>query len=279
MKSDLYKHLIQEHRDSDGFIYHKECDSLLFSGLLGCLPDFHVNIDAAFDGTLWHRRSLQHPKCFVCGEEGNGSASSISRDMLVGLAWYCWHNQRGDIAEHVVEYALRNQGFMGEANEFKVKWGRTQILPGLLATFAIIAHKLTDRNYWWAYMIPADMGSQIDDYGAHLQVLHIILRRQLVGWNWWFEKSILKWQAKRRPENPLYRIAVGDFSQVLAILGKEEWWPSDRLPTSRDRKTHSIQMREPKDWKPDPRKTIHTHCGDDYLFCEWLIEEEIKRRK
>jgi hypothetical protein len=99
-KYKIYKSLLKQ--DQYGFIESDECDSLLFTGLVGCLPSITVNIDSAFDKTtgMWHRRPTSTP-CFP-----NGSKSTISRDMLLGLACYAYHNKRLDISEQVIKYSL-----------------------------------------------------------------------------------------------------------------------------------------------------------------------------
>lgn len=272
-KYNKYKEMIKNQaQDGDGFIEWSHCDSLLFTGLLCSSPDFHACIDEAYDGEFWHRRSLNQPRCFDMEKcVGTGSASSISRDMLVGLAWYCWYNRRGDIAEKIVQHAMKNYGFMGKAAELKVKIGRCQIMPPLFATFCWISYKLGSGPMRpWALWVPADLGTKEDDYPAHLQVLHIMLRTDICGWSWPQEKGILQYHAKRRPENPLYQVAVGNKKEALDILTREDWWPSDRLPTNEDRKTHWIPMREPKDWKPNPRGKSETWSGGDLAFVYWL---------
>lgn len=277
-KYETYVKLIKEQsQNSDGFIEHVYCDSTLYSGLLGSIPDFEVDLTKAFDGEFWHRRTLNQPCCFdMENNVGTGSSSSISRDMLIGVAYWCWYNKRGDVAEQIVQHALKNFGFMGKANDLKTLWGRTQILPGLFSTFCWISYKLGGPMRPWALWIPADLGSEIEDYGAHIQVLHILLRKDIVGWNFPWEKQVLKYHAKRQPENPLYQIAVGNYNKANLILQKEEWWPSHRLPTNRDRKTHSIPMREPDYWMPDLTSPLEVHSGYDYVFCKWLMKRGIK---
>src|SRR5690606_36989106 len=63
--------------------------------------------------------------------------STISRDMLLGLAWYAWCNKRLDISEGVIKYALKNWGVMGEGDP-----ARTNIMPNLFSTFCWISYRL-----------------------------------------------------------------------------------------------------------------------------------------
>lgn len=283
-KYDRYIELMKAEQDSHGFIQSSHCDSTLFSGLIGCLPEVNVDLTAAFIDGFWHRRSNIHKPCFDMEQNvGNGSASSISRDMLLGVAYWCWYNKRGDVAEQIVVHAMKHMGFMGKAEDLKALWGRTQILPGLFATFCWISYKLGGPCRWWAMWIPADSGHKTDNYAAHLQILHILLRKEIAGFTFWFENAILKYHVNRQPLNPLYHIAVGDYEKASRILDERiDWWPDDRLPTNFDRETEWIPMRDSyeKGWnsisvKPG-RKVEQVHSGGDYLFCKWLINKGIK---
>src|SRR5687768_2231383 len=139
-KFNLYLKNLKQ--DKYGFVESDRCDSLLFTSLTGCVPQVEVNIGAAFDGELWHRRPVDKP-CFDCNTGENlGSKSSISRDMLMGLAWYCYHNKRLDISEQIIKHAMSNWGLMGKATDIKTLWSRCQIMPSLFATFCWISYRL-----------------------------------------------------------------------------------------------------------------------------------------
>src|SRR5690349_11473466 len=87
----LYLTLAQDQRDGDGFIEWKNCDSLLFSGLVGAFDaPGDLVIEAARDENgAWHRRSLGHQECYP-----HLSKSTVSRDMFVGLLWFVWKQKR-----------------------------------------------------------------------------------------------------------------------------------------------------------------------------------------
>ena len=228
-----------------------------------------VEITAALDELgRWHRRPTERP-CFNCNtKEKMGSHSSISRDMLVGLAYFAWHNKRLDISESVVTYAMRNWGFMGEAVDTKEKWGSTQILPGLFSTFCWISYKLGGPMRPWALWIPADLGNKTEGFAAHLQVLHVMLRKEVAGFE--LGSGVLQYHADRQPNNPLFQIAVGNKGKANEILARTDLWPDDRLPTKADRFVEWIPMRdEGEDWKPDGTLQ-QIHSGGDYLFLHWL---------
>ena len=263
-KYEKYKELLLQ--DEHGFVESQKCDSLLFTGLTGCVPGVSMNILAAFDPTTqtWKRRPIEK----VCYPEH--SSSSISRDMLVGLAWYCWKHDRKDIAEKIVDYALSHWMIMGEAATLKAKIGRCFLGLGLLGTFARISGKR--RWLWW---LPTDLpGAPIlKDYQAHLQVLHRLLRHKMKGTDS-SKDRILKAQASRQPHNPLFQVAIGNHSGALETLSDSRYWPLDRLPTVRDRHEAWLPMRDfGSDWKPG--FSDHTHSGGDFLFVYGLLNGDI----
>lgn len=265
-KYDKYKQLIKAEQDSHGFIESNKCDSLLFSGLVGCVPGVEVDVEAAYDPktSTWKRRPIEN-SCFP-----EGSKSSISRDMLLGLAWYCYKHDRKDIAEEVVKYALSHWMIMGEAADLKATFGRCFLGFGLLGTFARLSGK-----YRWLWWLPVDMPNApvLEDYQAHLQVLHRLLRCKITGKDC-SKDPLVKKQAARQPKNPLFQYAAGNVQAAQDILSQEKYWPGDRLPTSKDRKEPWLYMRDfGNDWKGI--SSNHTHSGGDYLFCYGLINGDI----
>ncbi|MFA5999970.1 MAG: hypothetical protein WC783_03270, partial [Candidatus Paceibacterota bacterium] len=126
-KYDKYISLIKEAQDNHGFIESQKCDSLIFTSLVGCLPEVNVDIKAAFDSKTgtWQRRPIERP-CYPAH-----SKSTISRDQLLGLAWYTFYNKKLDISEQIVKYAINHAGYMGKGS-----LSRINIRPSLLATYA-----------------------------------------------------------------------------------------------------------------------------------------------
>ena len=176
-KHNTYLELIKSQQDCHGFIDSDRCDSLLFSGLIGCVPGVKVDIAAAFDpkDQQWKRRPIE------CHCYPVGSSSSISRDMLLGLAFYTWRNKRLDISEHIIKYALSHWFIMGEAATLKYKLGRCLLTPGLLATWAEISYRLGGPNRWWLRYIPQFESKSVTGFQAHLSILHCLLREELTG--------------------------------------------------------------------------------------------------
>ena len=179
-KYKLYKYLLPEIQDKYGFTLSDECDSLLFSGLLGSVEGVDIHIDVAQDPSTgqWMRRPIMYPACWDCSNPlstwqriklvlkhilatrkvdkvqisklFDQGGSSISRDMLLGLAWFAYFNKRLDISEQVIKYALSHYCVMGQGTI-----SRTLLTPGLLSTFAWISYRLGGPNRWWLRCIPA----------------------------------------------------------------------------------------------------------------------------
>lgn len=259
-KLDTYISLIKQAQDSNGFIQFDKCDSLLFSGLVGSVSGVKVNIDAAFDKatSTWQRRPTNYAPCYP-----EHSKSTISRDMFIGLAWYCYYNKRLDIVEQIIKYALSNWLIMG-----KGEISRTLFVPGLLSTYAWISYRLGGPSRIWLRYLPQIENKYATGYEAHLSILHIMLRNKLTGKTKC--KDIIKHQAERQPNNPLFLIANNQQEEAIKILMDGRYWPDYRLPTEKDRSEPWLLERDyGKDWKPDPNGT-HTHSGGDFIFAAAL---------
>lgn len=253
-KVTLYKQLLVQ--DEDGFIDSEHCDSLLFSALTGCVPDIKVDIDKAFNGKTWERRQCKNP-CFP-----EHSKSSISRDMLLGLAWFAYYNKRLDISESVINHALKNNMIMGEG-----KLARIIMTPGLLATYAWISYKLGGPSRFWLRWIPTNITKNQTGYQAHLTVLHGLLREKVSGKV--KNLDVFDYYYKHSPKNPLFAIAASHYKEAEDSLIEDTFWPNNRLPTNKDRKPQWLMERDPSEWIPGDEDKVHS--GADFLFTSWLI--------
>lgn len=288
-KVKTYERLIESSRDKYGFIEWEHCDSLLFTSLLGCVPSQRPSIYRARAGQQWFRRPVIYRSCLSDGWDRttwerikeclkarsvdpdvlkkifDRGSSTISRDMLLGLAWYAFHKKQLYVSESVIRYALKNRLIMGSGTI-----SRTFLGLGLLSTFAWISYRLGGPSRPWLRWIPWESTKGLGGFQAHLQVLHALLRRQVTGKDF---KSTFSHYATKQQRNPLFLIANGEFSKAKEVLMCECYWPNDRLPTSEDRKTEWLPMRdEGDDWKPS--EAGRTHSGGDLLFLAWLMEFE-----
>lgn len=255
-----YLGLLPTVQDPHGFVDSDECDSLLFSSLLGCVPGARVNIDAAFDGKLWQRRPCEHP-CYP-----EHSKSTISRDMILGLLWYAFYNKRLDISESIVQRALSHRGVMGLGVP-----SRTVISPALLATAARVSYALGGPSRAWLRWIPLTGGVR-EDFEAHLHVLHMLLRNRLEGKDGFSSK--LSAYADLHPNNALFQLAANRTTEGIRILNDVVLFPEHRLPRSMDRHEGWLWQRAyGSDWKPSDEG--RTHSGADYLFAYAIAMEMI----
>jgi hypothetical protein len=268
-KQKTYRDLIKDSQDEFGFIDHKHCDSLLFTGLTYIDSYFEVNIEAARDDNgQWYRRSTTKP-CYP-----TGSKSTISRDMFMGLLWHIWRNQRLDLAEDLYEYGVKNNWIMGEGDI-----GRIYFSPGLQGTLAEIIYQLGGENHLTVRSIP-QVYSKNDGFAAHLDVLHILLRGELKGSVANSDLELLKYHRDRSPNNSLFQYAYhkytdGDMDDAIVPLLKEKWFPADRLPSKSDRRESWLWQRdEGEDWTPSESST-EEHHGGDLLFVAYLILSEL----
>lgn len=263
-KVRLYQSLGPSVQDADGFIDFEHCDSLLFSGLYG-VGGGQVNIAAARNSEgAWQRRSLNQPPCYP-----QGSASSISRDMFMGLLWYMWEYRRLDLAEDLFAYGEAHDWIMGKGDV-----SRIYFTPGLQATLAEMIFRMGGKDRPSYRSIPQAY-SKNTGFAAHLDVLHLVLRAEMVGSLEAKGVELLKFNYDRAPQNALFsyawhRYSDGDQSQTYSALLNEAWWPADRLPTSADRCEAWILQRDPgADWAPC--EGGKTHSGGDFLFVARLL--------
>lgn len=271
-KHALYLDLLPYAQDESGFIETGRCDSTLFSGLLGSVPGTRVNLyEAMMSPGKWYRRSLQHGECYTMG----GATSEISRDMLVGCAWWSWCNKRADITEGICDYATKYFGVMG-----KGKLSQTLMTPSLLNTFANISWKLGGKSYPLLRLLPCYISPNLKDYQRHLAVLHALLRLRM---DLKINDSVFYKAILAQPNNPLFSYAcaaAGDVNDIFAKttenqLMNSHFWPSDRLPTSLDRREPWLLQRDyGDDWQPEDGlvATSDTHSGADFLFVSALLQ-------
>ncbi len=237
-KVNLYVDLLQEQRlGPDGFINYKTCDSANASGILGAAIPGLVNLPAAraADGS-WRRRSLALPDCYFSTPEElgalGGSGSSISRDMLTGIMWWIWKNNRLDLAIDMMEYARSHNYIMGSGDP-----ARVLLMPNLTKLLADIIYQLSNKEVDYLserlLLVPV-YSARLADYEAHIQMWQILLDGEVNGGLRPSEFNVIRAQYERRSDNPLFAAAnarwiSGDFTRALRDL-LDPRWPDDRLP-------------------------------------------------
>lgn len=267
-KYEKYLAIVSSHQDAYGFIDTDACDSLLFSALVG-VSESIVNIEKARDSDgRWHRRPDVYAECYP-----DSSASSISKDMLLGLMIYIWEQKRLDLARDLFQYGEDHNWVMGEGDP-----SRTNLSPGLQATLAELIFRMGGENHEAYRSIPAIFSGGQDGYQAHLEVLHINLRAELVNSITERDLTIVKKYYQKNPANGLFTFVYhkytdGDQSETIAILMDEKLFPSDRAPSARDRGTEWLWQRDLDDWAP--KDSDETYSGGDFVFLAAMLLRDL----
>lgn len=252
------------------------CDSLLFTSLWSsaCGP---IDI-SSYEGEpgKWYRNPARD--CFINGVP-NGSASTISRDMFLGLFHHLWSTKDSQNVKEIVEYGQANNWIMGEAKDNETLISRCLMTPQLISI-------AKDMNGALSRLTQPEQNS--DDavgvntgFRAHLDVLRVLLSGRVRGAISDVELKTLKDQAERQPQNALYVAAYDKYaggSKAIGLLLDEKHFPGDRLPTSADHCQNYLYSRdqddgngqENPDWLPCPEENKE-HDGTDFVFAAWVI--------
>jgi hypothetical protein len=267
-KDVLYKALVLSVMDEYGFIETKHCDSLLFTSLLSAsIKSNNIDIRAAQnDNGAWFRRPLKYPPC---------KGSTISRDMLTGLLWHIWMKKDVALALNLQYYGEKNDWVMGEGDISRLYFG-----PGLRSTLDEIVAAIYDGPSNLDRHLPLSWPKGLEDYEAHLAMLHIELRGQIKGYITTSMRECLKDIANRMERNALAQLLAakwvhGDYSNAIALLQK--LWPNTKLPDSKLRKEGWITQRgdDSSGWSPSEDEEITVHSGGDFLFCMMILRSMI----
>lgn len=276
-KRDLYVELAKEQVDGYAWLPPR-CDGLLFNSL-AAYSGFAVNpmLAEKMPG-LWER----HPD-FSC--MGNGSKSTISKDMFRGLFLYLL--QRGDRAalQRIKDYCDAHEVLggtscaMGEAVDQESYYGRVVMTPAMRYQLdRMLGVSVTERH---KVSEPLQLKG---DFEAHLDVLSIYLDYKIDGGLSDADVRTLHDYAEVSPRNGLFQILAhkfgdGDQSRAIEILLDESLFPASRLPTDQDHYTHYLWQRDDgSDWdkcgssEQRPCENV-THPGIDLMFAVKLLEE------
>jgi hypothetical protein len=262
-----YLRLTRASLDPDTFITMADgshCDSLLFTSLYMAAGGEGVDLERAkgTDG-LWYR----HPR--------RDCASTISKDMYIGLFTYLWHQRGlGEVAGLIKTAEARNW-VMGDGPA-----GEVIMTPNLAATLYELRYRLggADGLGRRLYNEQAE-GRNLTGYQAHLQVLHTLLRGSLMGGVTALQLNILRSHAERQPRNVLFlaayhRFTDGDQAEALRLW--PSFCPAGHLPTTAERCDDYLWQRDeaPSDWQACPKAPAPelTYTGVDCEVAAALLE-------
>lgn len=232
------------------------CDGLLFTSLLRA-SGYETNLYQAEVKTSpgkWQRNAEQN--CLQTGE----SASTISRDMILGLSVALWQTGDRTSAEEILAYSIANQGFMGEAVSQDERVSRTLMTPQLSGLLYEIIYRLGGADSDLRGYIP-DFTSSLTGFEAHLQALRVMLRGAMYKGLVADDVKIVAAQLAKNPGNALFEavhaaFTDGDMSAAADIFLNEKYFPAARLPRSSDRCEPYLWQRDEgtSDWLPCPSR-------------------------
>lgn len=245
-----YKRLLGSALDNAGFV--EGCDGLLFTSLL-VASGFAQNIQKAESATepgRWYR-SADH-NCFPSGQ----SASSISRDMLLGLSLALWQTNDGLAVDRLLTFHVKNKGVLGDAIDGKELAGAATMSPGLLSVISEMDYRINGRTSDNRGYFP-ELGKTFAGFEAHLMGLRLIQKTALYGGLIETDFALIASHLKTQPQNALFQalqhgFTDGDGNAAADILLNEQLFPPDALPGSSQRCEMYLWQRDQNsaDWKP-----------------------------
>lgn len=281
--SDVYAADGNEAEDAAGFV-HSTCDGLLFTALYDALSGSANVLKAQAEPGHWYR----HPDHATCSND-------ISRDMLIGLAWWAWETGAGKVAQDVVDYAKAHNMKMGEGPVDVVTMS-----PELLDTFYQVSkyfggandpeldkaaeqiRQEQEANHLTSLPLPGG-------FLGHLLVLHELLRAHIYGGSSTYQLAVFKQKASEQPNNALFQAAYhlydgGDQSEAYRILDDTRYFPADKLPTAGERCEEYLWQRDEEtraggDWAPcDVPAGTKPWSGTDLRFALKVAENKMRHK-
>lgn len=190
--------------------------------------------------------------------------------MILGVMFWAVQHKRLDVLEDIWDYGESNDWIMGDGRFGGVD---TIMNPLFISTLAEAIYYLGGSNHYAWRSVP-EWYSENEGYRSHLQVLIMLLRRNL-GLTDALDYDIIKVYVEREPQNPLYRYALGQYSKAEELLLNQQWWPANRLPTTADRCADwLLQKDNGPDWEPCKIDNPKEHHGGDFLFLANLLLKE-----
>ena len=182
-----------------------DCDGMLWSAKAAAGGQQGVNLAGAEyeDAGRFGRRPP--PDCWADGQD-NGSKSTWSRDMGLGLIYAAVRTKDLALLERHAAYGVKNKWKMGEPEAD----GRVFYTPAMIGLLYQAIHFLGGEDNP-ARQVPDVYISGLDDFQAHLQVLSILLRGEIEGGIRDVMLDRLREHAKREPESPFYLAALATY--------------------------------------------------------------------
>lgn len=157
-------------KDQGGWPSVKDCDATLWAGEV-CSGGLEVDIALAeYQPGQIHRRPA--PSCFENGSE-NGSASTVSNDMILGYLSCLWKLQDFRALQRLADYGEAHNWVMGEPADSD----RVYLKPNQIGLIGRMLYQLGDNRPY--RKVPAAYFPVQKDFEKHLQVLGILLNGEV----------------------------------------------------------------------------------------------------
>lgn len=238
---------------------HSKCDSLGFTALCKLAGSCQeADLFQAEENGRWYRSPEKN--CYDLGE----SKSDISKDMFVMLFPYLQATENKGAMKRIRGYAVSHNFVMGRG-----ELSRTLITPSMLW----MLNSMIDGSPYVAQVQEEKLIKE--GFEKHLDAIWILNKSFLKEGISQSDYEVLRTLAEDHPRNALFQALKSKFSdgnqeKAIAILLDERLFPSDRLPTARDRCEEYLWQRDeqPKDWEGCDSDTQHD--GLDYIFAAWV---------
>lgn len=254
------------HTGEGDWVEDDNCDALLFNSLLQVGSGLPIDIELAQSSRTegrWYRNPSH-----------TGCSSDISRDMLIGLLVWAYHNERLDILEGLWDYGSSNAWKMGRELSGRTDT-RTILTPNLIGLLARAIYNLGGEKHLARHTAPSY--KVVPGYKSHLIMLQILLDGRIAEGITEEQLEALESIAAESPENALAQALLHKYTdgdQTIATKLLLDKWPVDRLPnTERDWCDHWRVQRADGDSGLQPCRDgeYQEHSGGDLLFTAGLI--------
>lgn len=253
-KAELYKSL---HK---GWAHGGGCDSLGFTALCrlsgGCGEANILEAESSSEPGRWYRNASQ-----TCFDEGK-SASDISKDMFAMLLPYLYSTGDQTNLQEIYAYGKAKGWVMGRGPV-----SRTIITPPMIYMLQLMINKVE----------PIEPKKAKAGYEKHLDTISFYSQTLYKNGMDLTDYEVLRQYVEESPRNALmqslyHKYKDGNQAAAIAILIDESLFPSDRLPTAKDRCEEYLWQRDEntaaKDWQPCDKDIVFD--GVDFLFAAFV---------
>lgn len=210
----------------------EDCDGALWAGQAKAGGSNVTKLSLAYEGGKPFRRPSHD--CFIDGKD-NGSKSTTSNDMSLGLLWGLWYDRDVTQIRKVVDYGENNNWVMGEP--FPEQTSRVLMSYNLRILYSKALHLFTNGQFEnFFFDKEPKLARQDSDYQAHLSSMIILLYEDMQRAHGFTLVAPIAWidiarhHVKKFPDAAIHKAAVGlytgDLSDAIDQLLDDDKAPS-----------------------------------------------------